>query len=225
MGEAIGQMLPAAVGLAISPIPIVTVVLVLVTPRGRVNGPVFLLGCWLGLAVVGTIVLLVAGSLSPSDDGEPAAWVSALQLVLGILLLLLASKQWRGRPQAGEEPPTPKWMSALDSFTPPKAVGAGFVLSGLNPKNLLLTVAGVAAISQTGIPAGEQAVALLVLTLIGCLGVAIPVVIALVMGERAGPLLDGIKAWMARNNTVIMAVILVLIGVKLIGDAISGFSS
>jgi threonine/homoserine/homoserine lactone efflux protein len=225
MGEAIGQMLPAAVGVAISPFPIIASVLLLGTPRGRVNGPAFVLGCALGAAVVGTIVLVVAAGASASTDGAPATWVSVLELLLGILLLLVALKQWRGRPRGGEEAPRPKWMSALDGFGPPKALGAGVVLTALNPKNLILTVAGAAAIAQTGIPAGEQAVALAVFVLIGCLGVAVPVVIALAMGDRSRALLDGIQSWMARNNTVIMVVIFALIGAKLIGDAISGFSS
>ena len=45
------------------------------------------------------------------------------------------------------------------------------------------------------------------------------------LGDRSGPLLQRLKDWMAQNNAVIMAVILLLIGVKLIGDAITGFSS
>ena len=225
MGDAIGQMLPAAVGVAISPFPIIASVLFAGTPRGRANGPAFVLGCALGTAVVGTIVLVVAAGASASESGAPATWVSALELVLGLLLLLVAFRQWRGRPRAGEAPPTPKWMSALDGFGPPKALGAGVVLTALNPKNLILTVAGAAVIAQTGIPAGEQAVALAVFVAIGCLGVATPVVIALAMGDRSRSILDEIKDWMARNNTVIMVVILALIGVKLIGDAISGLSS
>jgi hypothetical protein len=36
--NAVGQVLPAAVGVARSPIPIIAVVLVPVTPRRRVNG-------------------------------------------------------------------------------------------------------------------------------------------------------------------------------------------
>jgi hypothetical protein len=44
------------------------------------------------------------------------------------------------------------------------------------------------------------------------------------MGDRSRGLLDGLKDWMARNNTVIMVVILTVIGAKLIGDAISGLS-
>jgi threonine/homoserine/homoserine lactone efflux protein len=225
MGDAIGEMLPAAVGVAISPFPIIASVLLLGTPRGRVNGPVFVLGCALGTAVVGTIVLVLASSASASESGAPATWVSVLELVLGLLLLLVAFRQWRGRPRGGETAPTPKWMNALDSFNSPKALGAGVVLTALNPKNLLLTVAGAAAIAQTGIPAGEQAVALGLFVVIGCIGVATPVVIAFALGDRSRELLDGIKDWMARNNTVIMVVILALIGVKLIGDAISGLSS
>src|SRR6185503_19641579 len=99
MGEAIGQMLPAAVGVAISPLPIVAVVLMLVTPRGRVNGPAFVLGWMLGLAVVGAIVLSAASGASASDDGGPATWVSVLELVLGLAVLLLGVRQFRGRPR------------------------------------------------------------------------------------------------------------------------------
>jgi threonine/homoserine/homoserine lactone efflux protein len=224
MGEAIGQMLPSAVGVAISPIPIVAVVLMLVSARGRVNGPAFLVGWWVGVAFVGAIMLLVAGDADASEEGEPATWVSVLELVLGVLLLLVALKQWRERPHEGEEAETPKWMSALDRFAPSKAAGAGVLLSGLNPKNLLLTVAGAAAIAQAGISTGQQIVALVVFVLIASIGVAVPIVIYFALGDRAGPLLERLKSWMARNNTVIMAVLLLIIGVKLIGDAIAGLS-
>ena len=71
MSEAIGQVLSYGVGVALSPLPIVAVVLMLARPRGRSNGPAFLLGGIVGLAVVGTIVLLVSGSASASDEGSP----------------------------------------------------------------------------------------------------------------------------------------------------------
>ena len=43
------------------------------------------------------------------------------------LLVLVAFKQWRRRPRAGETAPAPKWMSSLDGFGPAKALGAGVV--------------------------------------------------------------------------------------------------
>jgi hypothetical protein len=225
MGQAIGQTLSFAVGVAISPVPIIAVILMLVTPKARVNGPAFLVGWVLGLAVIGAIVLLFAGSANANDGGQPATWVDVLKLVLGILLVLVAAKQWRGRPHGDEEPPAPKWMGAIDSFTPPKALGAGAVLAGANPKNLLLSVGAAAAIAQTGISGGEQAVAYAVFALIGTIGVATPIVIFFALGDNAGATLERLKGWMAHNNGVIMAVLCLVIGAKLIGDAISGFSS
>src|SRR3954453_443258 len=102
MGEAIGQLLPLAVGVALSPVPIIAVVLMLVTPRARSNGPAFVVGWLLGLGIVGAIVILAADPAGATDDAAPATWVSGLQLVLGILLLLVAARQWRGRPR-GED--------------------------------------------------------------------------------------------------------------------------
>jgi len=225
VGEAIGQMLPAAIGVALSPLPIVAVVLMLVTPKGRVNGPAFIVGWWLGLGIVGAIALSAAGAGSASSSGAQATWVSWVELVLGVLLLAVAARQWGGRPASGEEPATPKWMGALDGFTPLKAVGAGALLSGLNPKNLLLAVAGAAAIAGTGISSSQQAIAWVVFILIASIGVGAPVVIFFAMGARSRDLLDRLKGRMAHNNAVIMAVLLLVIGVKLIGNAISGFSS
>jgi Sap, sulfolipid-1-addressing protein len=53
MGQAIGEILPFAVGVALSPVPIIAVILMLVTPRARVSGPAFVVGWLTGLAVVG----------------------------------------------------------------------------------------------------------------------------------------------------------------------------
>src|SRR4249920_2612044 len=134
MGEAIGDMLPAAVGIAISPILVIAVVLMLDSPRGRLNGPAYLLGQIVGVASAGAIVLLLAGAVGTSDEGQQAGWVSWLKLALGAIVLFLAVKQWSGRPREGETAAIPTWMDAIDGFTPAKAVGAGFVLSALNPR-------------------------------------------------------------------------------------------
>jgi threonine/homoserine/homoserine lactone efflux protein len=225
MGQAIGDMLPAAIGVAISPLPIVAVVLMLVSAGGRINGVGFLVGWVVGVAGVGTVVLVLASDAGASDEGQPAGWVAWLKLALGGALLLLALRNWRGRPRGDDEPVTPSWMGALDAFSPPKAGGAAVVLSAVNPKNLLLIVAGATAIARTGIPAGEQAGALAIFTVIASLGVAAPLVMVFALGERSSGLLDRLKAWLTHNNAVIMTVLLVVIGVKLIGDAISGFSA
>ncbi len=223
MSEAIGQTLPFAVAIALSPIPIIGVVLMLGTPRARRNGPAFVLGWIFGLAVVGAVILLVSGGADASEGGGPSDWVNVLKLVLGIGLLLIALKQWRGRPRAGEEAALPGWMTTVDHFRAPRAAALAVALSAVNPKNLVLIIGAAAAIAQTGISSGDQAVALAVFVAIATLGPAIPVAIYFAMGERSKRILEELRAWMAHNNAVIMAVLCLLIAAKLIGDGISGF--
>ena len=224
MGKAIGGALPLAVGIALSPIPIIAVVLMLTSRKAKVNGPVFVLGWLIGLGVVGAIVLSIAGPAGASKSGNPATWVSWVKIVLGVLLLLVAVRQFRGRPRGGEEPQMPKWMASIDKTTPVAALGLAAVLSGANPKNLLLAVGGGAAIAQTGIPGGQQAIAYLVFALIGTLGVGVPVVIYFALGKRSDEVLGELKDWMSQHNAVIMTVLCLIIAAKLIGDAIGSLA-
>jgi len=225
VGDVIGQMLPIAVGIAVSPLPIVAVVLMLATPRGRTDGPAFVAAWIVGLTIIGVIVIAAVGGNAEADSGGTPDWVSGLKLTLGVLLLLVGLHQWRGRPRGDAPAELPKWMRALDTFGPVKALGAGVLLSLLNPKNLLLAIAGASVIAQGGLSVGQEAGALAIFVAIGTIGVATPVVLYFALGDRSGPMLDAMKEWMARNNATIMAVILLIIGVKLIGDAISGFSA
>jgi threonine/homoserine/homoserine lactone efflux protein len=225
MGKAIGDTLPLALGVAISPVPIIAVVLMLGTPQARANGIAFAAGWVVGLAAGGAIMLAIASGNATSGTGEPETWVDVLKLVLGLLFLAIAAKQWRTRPQAGHDAAMPKWMRAIDTFTAGKSLGAGLVLSGLNPKNLALTVAAAAAIAQTEISTGSEAGALAIYVFIGSLTILTPVVLYLALGPKAERLLGGVKTWMAAHNAAIMTVLMLVLGAKLIGDAIGGFSS
>lgn len=221
MGAAIGQSLPIAIGVLISPLPIVAVVLMLVSRRARANATAFLLGWFLAIAVVTALVALLAGAATPSGEAPPA-WASWVKIVLGVLLLVVALRQWRGRPRQGVEPPAPTWMAAIDAFTPVKAFGLAVLLGVVNPKNLLLVVSGGAAIAAAA-PGDTttQVVAAVVFALVASGGVGAPLVIYLSMGPRAAGLLQDLKTWMIHNNAVIMAVLLLVIGAKMIGDGLT----
>jgi Sap-like sulfolipid-1-addressing protein len=123
------------------------------------------------------------------------------------------------------EPELPGWMRTIDTFTAPRAAGIAFVLSAVNPKNLILTVAAAAAIAQTGVSTGAQAVALAIFVVVGALGPGIPVAIYFLMRDRATAILGSLREWMVRENATIMAMICLIIAAKLIGDAITGLAS
>ena len=224
MGQALGNVLPLAVAVAVFPVPVIAAVLVLGSDRGTAKGLVFVVAWCVGLGAVGAIALVLAGVADASEAGESATWVDVLLLALGLLLLALAVNQWRGRPSAGEETPVPRWMRAIGDFTMVKAGGAGFALTAVNPKNVLLTIAAAAEIAEVGLPAGQQITVLLGFVLVASAGVLTPLLLSIALGDRSRELLDRLRSWMARYNAVIMAALFLLIGAKLIGDAISGFS-
>jgi threonine/homoserine/homoserine lactone efflux protein len=221
LGDAIGDLLPSAVGVALSPIPIVAVILMLGTPRARSTGPAFAAGWVLGLVTVAVIVLLVAGDADSSGDTSTA--VDVVMLLFGLLLLAVAGKQWQGRPRAGQEPEMPKWMAAIDDFSAGCAFGLGVLLSAVNPKNLALTLAAAASLAQAGLSAGGDAAGVAVFV-VGSLTVAGPVLAYLMMGKGAERVLGEIKQFMSDNNAVIMTIVCLVLAAKLIGNAIGGLT-
>ena len=225
MAQAIGRVLPLAVAIAVFPVPVIAAVLLLASERGRAKASAFVLAWGVGLGAVSAVVVVLADEADASDGDEPAAWVNGLLLAFGVLLLAAAVKYWRGRPSPGDETPIPGWMRSVHDFTIAKAGAAGFALSALNPKNLLLTAAAAVEIAEVGLPRGEQVVTVVVFVLLASLGVLAPLVATVVLGERSREPVDSLRRWMARHNAAIMAALFVVIGAKLIGDAIAGFSS
>ncbi|MGW1599545.1 GAP family protein [Streptomyces eurythermus] len=221
MGHAVGDVLGLAAGVAVSPLPIVAIILILATPRGRLNGPLFALGWILGLAVLGAIMLAVGGSGGASTHKHPATWVGALKLALGLLLVLVGARQWRRRPADPSQAKLPKWMAAIDRLTPPKILGLGLLLSAANAKNAPLTIAAGASISSAGIPLPQQIGTLAIFVIIASVGVLAPLAVYLLMGERAQSVLSNWRDWATRHNVAVMAVLFFVLGLKLLGDGIS----
>lgn len=221
LGEAIGQLLPAAVTVALSPIPIVAVVLVLDGPLARRSGPSFALGWVAGLTIVGVVVLLVVGATT--DPGTDAATgVNWFMAVIGLVFLGMAAQQWKKRPKRGEAPKMPGWMATISSVSPTRAVLFGMALSGANPKNLALTVAAGTAIANAELGATDSAIAILAFIAIGSVTVVGAVAFYLAAPAHAVPPLTAVRQFMADNNATIMMVILLLLGAKLLGDSLAG---
>lgn len=222
MARAIGQVIPLGIGVALSPLPVIAIILILNTSRGRVTGVSFFAGWVLALAGLGAVVLIAADEVGASESGGPATWVSVVKAVLGVLLILVAWQQWQARPRDGDEPVLPGWMQKVETFTPGKAAAVAAGFAAVKPKNLLLTIAAAGGIAQSGAGAGEEALALLAFVAIASLGLGVPVAIRVLMRDRSERILADMRDWMVQENTTIVAVICLVIAAKLIGDAIAG---
>ncbi|HSM33951.1 MAG TPA: GAP family protein [Anaerolineae bacterium] len=224
MSEAIGAVLPLAIGVAISPIPIIAVILMLFSARARENGIAFLAGWVAALLIVGAIVLVLAAAGRVGSDDATSNLAALVKALLGALFLFLAVRQWGSRPAEGVMTPMPSWMAAIDSFTMGRSLGLAGLLAGVNPKNLALTTAAGLAIAQAGVSGASAVVALLAFVAVASLSVAIPVLYYLAAGEGAKQTLDGWKAWLLANNAAVMAVLFVVLGFVLLGQGIAALS-
>jgi threonine/homoserine/homoserine lactone efflux protein len=221
MGTVIGDLLPLGLVVAISPVPIIAVILMLLAPRAGLASAGFGLGWMLGIVVVTVVVLIVAsGSDVGGTSTEPSTTASWIKLVLGVLLLLVGFREWRGRPKGGDPAPLPKWMAAIDGVTPVKASGLGFLLSAVNPKNLLMCIAAGVTIAAGGLDSGQDSVAVAVFTVIAASTVLVPVIGYAVARQQMLHPLDELKVWLQQNNVTVMAVMLLVIGVALAGKGL-----
>jgi threonine/homoserine/homoserine lactone efflux protein len=219
----IGELLPQAATIAISPIPIIAAILMLLSPRARTVAPAFLLGWVAGIAIAVVVVTLLSSSIPAADPDASKPVAGVVKIVLGVLLLLLAVKQWRTRPGAGEEPARPKWMAAIDTITPVKAAGLAFLLAAVNPKNLMMAVAAGVTVGTSQAATGTVVWALVVFVVIASLSIAVPVIGFVVAGQRVAGALAGLRDWLTANNATIMAVLLLVIGITTIGKGIGAF--
>jgi threonine/homoserine/homoserine lactone efflux protein len=223
LNQVIGDLLPAAVGVALSPVPIVAVILMLGTPKARTTGIAFAVGWVLGLAVVSTLVVALAGGADDptSDSGRV---VDLARLLFGGLFLVLAARQWRGRPRPGAEPTLPGWMETIDGFSAGRSLLMGALLSGVNPKNLALTFTAATTIAEAGLGPWSAALAASVFILIGSISVAGPVVAFLVASERVAAPLASIKRFMSDHIAVITMTVLLVLGANLLGAGYAGLT-
>ena len=223
MNAVIGDILPLALAVAISPIPIIATILMLMSPKPRPLGLSFLGGWVVGISVAVVAFTLLGGILPEPETGGSRPVVGTIQLIVGALLLLMAVKQWRGRPGPGEDAELPKWMAAIDTMKPGAALGLALLLSAVNPKNLLLAVAVGASIGRAQLGTGSAAIVIAVFVVIAAVTVAAPVVLYLVAPGKAADVLDEVRAWLVANNAAIMAVLLLVIGTQLLGKGIGSF--
>lgn len=206
-----GEVVPLALGIAASPFPVIPAILLLFTSRPRTSSSAFLAGWFLGVG--GAALVFVALSEVVDAGRDTPVWASWLRVVLGALLVAYGVTQWLGRAADAEQPP---WMRSIETATPRSALRLALLLSAANPKVLLLAAAAGLVIGADDLTTAGDVVAVLLFTLVASLSVAIPVLSYAVLGERVLPPLARARDWLVRNNSAVMAVVLVLIGLLLL---------
>jgi hypothetical protein len=222
VSTAVGDTLPLAVAIAINPLSIIALIMILLSLRARSNGPAYLLGWVAGLAIAVVAVLALVGllSLSPGDSDKVVA--SALRLLVGVALLAVGVRQWRRRVKPGQAPSAPRWMTSIETFTPPQAFGLGVLLSSVG--NVAIILAAGLDIGRARLTVEQNIAAVAIFVIVGSLTVGAIVLYHFFSHERASLALDNWKIWLLANNAALTAALLMVVGAMLIGKGISGLN-
>ena len=222
MGIAIGELLPLAVAIAISVTTIITTVFMLLSPKAKSRSVGLLVGCVVGVGGAVAVFTLLADLLPTQSSDRTSLAAPVITMVIGVLLVLLALRQWRKRPASGDRAELPKWMTGVDSMTPGRALVLGLLLSAVVPKNLLIALSAGLIVGQAGFSGSQAAVVIVLFTVIATSTVAVPVVAHLVASARMRGPLESLREWLVEKDVAIMVVVLLVIGVVMIGNSIAG---
>lgn len=224
MFQVMADVLPAAVAIGLSPIPVTAVVLVLVSDRSRTNGIAFAAGWLAGLLVLtGAFVLLVSGAADRGEEVRPT--VAAVKLLVGLTFLVVAvRKSWRHVfADAPSEPPA--WMASVATFSPPRALGLGAGLAALNPKNLAITATAAGTIAAAELTDRATVGALLVYVGLASVIVVVAVGAHLVAPRRSATALAMLQRVMSDYGSIILVVVLLVLGAQLVGSGLGGLQA
>ncbi len=220
MSTVIGEMLPLAIAVALSPLSIIALILILISRNARSNGPAYFIGWIVGLALAVTAMLALLSLINSAPASSPTTLSALLRVLLGALLLFLGVRQWRHLTKPGQEPSLPHWMASIDAFTPVQAFGLAVLLSAMS--NLAIIIAAALTISRAKLDISQEIIAVAFFIVVSSLLVAFVVIYAALSRVRAAQMLTSWKAWLVAHNAALTSVLFMIVGALLLGKGISG---
>jgi len=212
----VGDALALAVGVAISPIPIVAMLLILGGVRAPVNGPLFALGWIVGVAGSATLFLVLVSAVGIVDGQQ--TWLGIAEMALGVAFLVLAARLMASPTRSQSDPP--RWLRAVDAYGPARAAALGVALSAANPKNLALALGGALALARAGVTGAEAVPALAAYTAIAAPGVLLPLAAYEAFPAQSRHTLERLRRFVIRHDRTVLLVLALAIGAKLLLDGI-----
>jgi Sap, sulfolipid-1-addressing protein len=173
-----------------------------------------------GLTAVVAGLTAVAGAVQLNPGSDRSRGASALLIALGVVLIVVAVRKLHRRPGQDETPSLPGWMDGIAGFGATRSLAVGGGVGAGNPKNIAVALGTAVAVSSAGIPGAQQALVLAIYVVLASLGVAAPIGVVLLLGDRSEAVLDAWKAWLTRHSAAMMAVIYLLLGTVLIGKGV-----
>jgi hypothetical protein len=220
MLPSLAQLLPIAVAVALSSVPITATILILLSPKRKYSAIPFLIGWVVGMAGV-VVVAVVGASFLPARPLRGSQRAIAIgQIIVGLAILVVAVLSFR-RPSGARSGTGSGWLDRVGRMGPATALGLAVVLN-LRPKGLLLGVAAGLAVAAASLDPGRTVAVVAVYTAIASCTVTVPIALTLVAPAWAEPRLVSARDWLNHTSARITSVVLLVVGLVIVGVGISG---
>lgn len=221
MNFAISEYLPMAFGVALSPMPIIAMIILTVIGAAKSKGTAFLFGWFIAIIAFMVFVVILGDQAGAGSESDPSVWSIILQFAFAFLLLFLAWNSWKKRPKKGEEPKEPGWISKLGTMSTPAVFALGMGIAILNVKNLPIIASSAIIIAQAHSTWASGLIDAAVFALIASIGVGLPWAISLIGGEKMKPTLEAMRDWLYQYNNIIMMLLFGFLGINALSAALA----
>lgn len=217
--SALGDTLPLAAGIALSPVGMIICLVMLMGVGGRRKAAVFGLGWFVSVLVVAGVAYFIVEAADTADAARAILGVEGLQLLLALVCFGLAGFTFRRGPASGQSRES-RLLQRLDTITVRTAAGLGLAQGFARIKNIFLAFGAGARLGEAGLPRGEGVFPLAVFALLSTSGVLVPLIIAVVNGRRVPTTLVRSREWLEANMSTITIVALLVVGVYFLGQGL-----
>ena len=205
------------IGLVITlePIPLTAFILVLASKGGVRKGAAFIFGWLVSLAAVVALTVLATGNKPPKPNTGPSLAALAVKILIGVVLVTIAVRQWRrmGKPKKPKK--TPKWQTSIDNMSPWFAIALGPLVQPWG-----LVAAGVAVIVGAKLSSWQSYIGLFLFCLIATITYLVMEIYAGFWPDRTQAFLARTRTWIDTHTDQVIIVVSLILGFYLIGKSI-----
>lgn len=221
MGHTATRILLYAVVAAASPVGLVATFAVLTSRRGRGNGLAFVAGFVLGQSAAFIVAYIIGSAATAGQAAGHRTFSAALELALGIGLLMLAWPERRREGKARDGPSrTRALLARLQGLRPRTAFTVGALLGVGGIKRLSITIIAGASVGVAGLAPAEDALLGAIYVVVASVLIWLPITGYLVAGKRASDWMSNADTWLLANERRLTFFSTLLFGLLLTSDAL-----
>jgi len=209
------DLLLIGIAITLEPIPLTAFILLLASRNGTRKGAAFIFGWLLSLAVVIAATILVTGNKPPKPSTAPSIAALAAKVLIGVVLVIIAARQWRRMGQPKKPKKTPKWQTGIDNMSPWFAMSLGPLTQPWG-----LVAAGVATIVEAKLSSWQSYLALVMFCIVATAAYLAMEIHAGFRPAQSQAFLTRLRNWIDTHTDQVIIVVSLVLGFWLIAKSV-----